>query len=129
MSKELRQYGVRGAICVENTPEDILNSVQELYEKLISENNISSPDIISIIFSVTPDITTLNPAAALRKAGYGRDVPLFCCAEPVFEGSLPRVIRALIHFYGGKKPVPVYLNGAERLRPDLTEKAEGGSPL
>jgi chorismate mutase len=126
MSKELRQYGVRGAVCVENTPDSIVNSVKELYEKLISENNISSDDIISIIFTVTPDITALNPAAALRKAGFGGDVPLFCCAEPVFEGSLPLVIRVLIHLYSEKKPVPAYLNGAERLRPDLAKNAESG---
>jgi len=37
-------------------------------------------------------------------------------------GSRPGIIRFLFYFYGKKKPVPVYLGEAEKLRPDLFNK-------
>ena len=48
-------------------------------------------------------------------------MPLFCSQEPEIKGMLKKVIRVLITGYFDEKPIPVYANGAEVLRPDLTK--------
>jgi len=115
---------VRGAIQVRaNEIGPIKNAVLKLIETVVSENSIAESDIVSIIFSLTNDITALNPATALRETGFA-SVPLFCAQEPEYAGSMPRVIRVLITVNADKKrnPVPVYLDGAEMLRADLFKK-------
>ena len=119
MSETLRIFAVRGAVCCANSPPSIEEAVVALYREILSKNAIDEADIVSIQFTVTADLTAENPATALRKAGAARDVPLFVSAEPQVEGGLPRTIRIMISFYGNKKPVSVYMNGAEALRPDL----------
>ena len=116
-----RLYAVRGAVCTEDSPEAIENAVKILFEKLYSQNNIQDDDLVSIQFTMTSDLKSLNPATALRKAGYGSSVPLFCSQEAEITGMLPKVIRVLITGYFDEKPIPVYANGAEVLRPDLTK--------
>ena len=117
-----RLYGIRGAICTQDTAEDMIKNTSLLYSTMLKENNIEESDIVSIQFTTTPDLTKLNPAAALRRAGYASNVPLFCSLEPVFENSLKYVIRCLILAYSKEAGKSVYLNGAEVLRPDLTKK-------
>ena len=119
---ENRLYGIRGAICTQDTVEDMIKNTSLLYSSMLEKNNIKEADIVSIQFTTTPDLTKLNPAAALRRAGYASDVPLFCSLEPVFENSLKNVIRCLILAYSKEKGKSVYLNGAEVLRPDLAKK-------
>ncbi len=119
---ENRLYAVRGAVCCENTVESVSTFVPQMYREILDRNGIAEDDIVSVIFSVTDDLTVLNPATALRKAGLARTVPLFAAAEPVIENYLPFVIRVLVTFYGDKKPVACYLNGAEVLRPDLGDR-------
>lgn len=94
-------------------------AVGGLFRALSDVNGINERDIVSVQFTVTDDLTALNPAAALRQAGLAASVPLFCAAEPVVKDSLPAVIRILVTFYGRKTPKALYLNGAEALRPDL----------
>jgi chorismate mutase len=96
-----------------------MKHVPELYREILSKNAIKENDIVSVLFSVTNDLTVLNPATALRKAGLAQSIPLFASAEPYIEGYLPSVIRILLTYYGEAGPIHVYLNGAERLRPDL----------
>ncbi|MDR1411391.1 MAG: chorismate mutase [Spirochaetaceae bacterium] len=116
--KKLR--ALRGAFCCPNNGEDIIRETTACYDRLLRENLLAEEDIVSLLFSVTPDIDALNPAAALRRAGRGRDLALFVQQEPVFRDSLRQVIRVLIHCYmeEGKPPRHVYQNGAEILRPD-----------
>ena len=116
-----RLYAVRGAVCTQDTVEDIIQNTKLLYQTLIEKNHLSEQDIVSIQFTTTPDLTVLNPASALRKAGFASDVPLFCSCEPVFKGSLERVIRVLITAYSDCKMESAYLNGAQVLRPDLSK--------
>lgn len=119
---ENRLYAVRGAVCCENTVESVSAFVPQMYREILDRNGIAEDAIVSVIFSVTDDLTALNPATALRKAGLAQAVPLFAAAEPVIDNYLPRVIRVLVTFYGNKKPVACYLNGAEVLRPDLGDR-------
>lgn len=112
--------GLRGASCIaEDSAEAVEAAVSALFRELYDKNRINEKNIVSIQFTLTPDIQSMNPAAALRKAGFGRSCPLFCSQEPVINGMLPKTVRVLITLYSRKKPVPVYINGAERLRPDL----------
>ena len=121
MDKKLAAF--RGAICVENTVESITENVCLMCRELFSGNNIKAEDIVSLQFSITDDITVLNPATALRKGNPGLDVsavPLFCCQEVKIDGGMKKVVRALLTAYvdEGQERHNVYLNGAEKLRPD-----------
>lgn len=115
-----RVVAVRGATQVEeNSRKSVSSRVIELVEQLVEQNGVTEDLIVSVVFSQTRDITAQNPAAALRTVGYA-NVPLFCTQEPEYDGSLPRMIRVLMTFRSdSSEPVPVYLNGAERLRSDL----------
>ena len=119
ITKDTRLYGIRGAVCAENTVEDIVKKVKDLYETIVSENALLEENIVSVQFSVTPDLTAITPASALRKSGLAHECALFCCAEPVVENSISFVIRVLITAYSYKKPVSVYIHGAQNLRKDL----------
>ena len=110
---------MRGAVCCENTAQSISEQVKLLCERLFKANGVRERDVAFLLFSVTPDLTALNPASALRKSGFKADFPLFCCAEPNAGVCLPCTVRVLLAWYGKKRPVPVYCGGAEELRPDL----------
>lgn len=115
---------IRGAVQIERDEKSLVASgVVEMIEKIVTENKIEIEDIVSIFFTVTGDITSINPAAALRADSGYEDTPLFCAQEPETTGSMPRVVRVLVtcnNFDKTKKAKHVYLNGAERLRPDLS---------
>jgi chorismate mutase len=114
---------VRGATGVrENDATSIQEAVRQLIRQLLSENRIEENQIVSIMFSQTKDLTKANPATAVREDGYAA-VPLFCSQEPEYEGSMPRVIRALITYNTEtqREVTPVYINGAEALRSDIFE--------
>ena len=121
---EKRLAAFRGAICVENTVESITENVCLMCRELFTRNNIAAEDIVSLQFSITDDITVLNPATALRKGNPGLDVtqvPLFCCQEAKIDGGMKHVVRALLTSYtDSAERHNVYLNGAEKLRPDLS---------
>ncbi len=115
---------LRGAVCCQNTKESITENVCSVFNDLVLRNNLNAEDLISIQFSITPDLNVLNPATALRKGNVRIDVsevPLFCSQEPVIEGGMPFVIRVLIHAYMDQfaNRKNTYLNGAEALRPDF----------
>ncbi len=123
----MRLYGIRGAVCTKNTAEDIIKNVGEMCRALFEKNALKAADIVSVQFTVTSDITALNPAAALRRSGIAFDVSslaLFCAVEPAMEKSLPLTIRVLITAYmdDGATARHIYLNGAEVLRPDFANK-------
>lgn len=108
----------RAAICSQNTYADMQTAVVAVYEQFLKKNTIYEKDIISVQFSLTHDLTAANPATLLRSAGYASEIALFCSAEPESEGSPQGIIRLLFYYYGKKKSVPIYLGGAEKLRPD-----------
>ena len=118
----LRIWAVRGAITTtEDRAEAVSEATQELLKELFRQNHIEPEDIVSIIFTATPDLTSEFPAAAARKLGLS-DTPLMCAQEIAKVGALPRCIRVLIHFYTDLEKdelYPVYLRDAVKLRPDL----------
>ncbi len=113
---------VRGATQVDrNERGAILDRAAELVTTVLERNLIQSPDLISIIFTATPDLTAEFPAYAARQLGL-TDVPLLCATELAVPDSLPRVLRLLAHI---ETELPrdgirhVYLHGAAALRTDL----------
>lgn len=111
---------VRGATtATSDTPDDIYQATGELLVALMGENGLSSADIVSAVFTATPDLSSAFPAHAARDLGWG-DVPLLCAVEIDVPRSLKRCIRVLLHAETDQASLrPVYLRGAEGLRPDL----------
>jgi chorismate mutase len=114
--------GVRGATCAEtNSKEAIVAATMALLQRMIADNGIEPDDIASAFFSTTLDLTAEFPAIAARQLGW-RDVPLMCMHEMAVPNSLPLCVRVMMHWNTAKRPGEirhVYMNGAERLRPDL----------
>ena len=115
--------GIRGATTVPaDDPALILQATRELLEAILGENVGMQPeDVGSAIFTVTDDLASTFPAQAAREMGWDM-VPMLCAREIPVPGSLPRVIRVLVHW---NTEVPqseirhVYLRDAVKLRPDL----------
>lgn len=113
---------VRGAIQVDRD-EDIhlLDSVRTLLKRVMHVNGLLPDNLISVVFTATPDLTSAFPAAAARELGLV-DVPLMCAQELDVEGALPRTVRVLAHVETGlaRRDIQhVYLGGAAVLRQDL----------
>ncbi len=124
MNKKL--IAVRGAVCSENTKEEITKNVCTLFNQIISLNSLSADDIVSVQFTLTKEITVLNPATALRLGETvidTKELALFCSQEAYIEGGMKNVIRLLVTTYAPEniEKHNVYLNGAEKLRPDFSK--------
>lgn len=121
-SRKHQVVAVRGASAVErDTPRHIASAVRQLMERLLTANRARVTDIISIVFTVTADLESANPATAIRNTGNYAHIPLLCAQEPRYANGMARVIRVLLHIRAidRRAAVPVYINGAERLRSDL----------
>ena len=116
--------GLRGATtCDDDTPEAIAAAVVELMPQLMASNDLSHDDVVSVIFTTSPDLTSAFPATAARSIGFG-DIPLLCASEIDVPGSMRRCIRVLMHVTTTRERVRmhhVYLRNAQSLRDDLPE--------
>ncbi|MEX0743065.1 MAG: chorismate mutase [Actinomycetota bacterium] len=112
----------RGAIRVDkDTAQDVLSATERLLAAMLERNAVAGDDIVSAFFTVTQDLRSVFPAEAARRMGLG-GVPLLCAQEIPVAGSMPRVVRVLMHFHTDRAQagiVHVYLDGAESLRDDL----------
>jgi chorismate mutase len=117
----MRLFALRGANSVEeNSASAILEATDRLIRALMDRNSLAPEAMVSCIFTLTEDLNAEFPAVAARALGLER-VPLLCAREVPVPGSLPRVIRVLMHYYAGDEHVPthVYLGEAHVLRRDL----------
>ena len=115
---------VRGATQLDvDEREHLLSSTRELVQAVLDTNPMGPEDLISVVFTVTPDLRSEFPAVAARELGLG-DVPLLCCTEIDVPGAMPRVVRLMAH---AELDVPradvrhVYLRGAVALRRDIAQ--------
>jgi chorismate mutase len=111
----------RGGTTVdENDADAILAATDELMREILARNALGAEDLVSCIFTLTPDLDAEFPAVAARRMGLSA-VPLLCAREIPVPGALPKVIRVLIHAYApnGHKSEHVYLHEARKLRLDL----------
>ena len=117
----MRLFALRGANSVEaNDASSILSATDALMRELMARNELEAEAMVSCIFTLTDDLDAEFPAVAARALGFDR-VPLLCAREIPVPGSLPRVIRVLVHYYAedGHEPQHVYLGEARALRADL----------
>jgi chorismate mutase len=115
---------VRGAIQVDADERDeILDATTELLRAVLGRNRFDPEDLISVIFTATPDLRAEFPAYAARQMGI-TDVPLLCTGEIDVPGAMPRVLRLLAHVetdLARHEVRHVYLRGAAGLRTDLPQ--------
>jgi len=115
---------IRGATQLDVDDRDhLLLSVDELIREILSQNSLATDDLISMLFTATPDLHSEFPALAARQLGIG-DVPLLCTQELDIAGAMPRVIRVMVHAETGLTKAEVrhvYLRGAAALRRDLAQ--------
>jgi chorismate mutase len=115
---------IRGATQVDADVRDqILEATTELVTEVMARNELTTDDVISVIFTATPDLTAEFPALAARKLGF-HEVPLLCASEIAVPHALPRVIRLMAHVEVDRPRSDiqhVYLRGATALRLDIAQ--------
>ena len=117
----VRLRALRGATTVRaDAPAHVADAVCELLAAIVRVNDLAPDDVLSAIFSATPDVRSLYPAAVARAMGW-QDVPMLCVAEMDVEGAPARCVRVLLHVAvpADRRLRAVYLRGAQGLRPDL----------
>ncbi|MBN2177087.1 MAG: chorismate mutase [Demequinaceae bacterium] len=115
---------IRGATTLEvDEREHLHERTIELVRAMLDQNGLTPDDLVSMLFTATPDITSDFPAAAARALDLG-DVPLICSVEMNVRGALGLVIRVMAY---AEFEVPrgevkhVYLHEAVSLRTDLAQ--------
>lgn len=115
---------VRGATQLQADDRDeMIEAVVELVTAMLEANELDTDNLISMIFTTTPDLTSEFPAYAARQLKIG-DVPLMCASEIDVHGALPHVVRVMAHVDTDLPRADVrhiYLRGAEVLRRDLAQ--------
>jgi chorismate mutase len=123
LGDDRRLRAIRGAVTVDrDEPEAIYRATHALLSAIVDRNDVRIDDIISVIFTVTPDVTSAFPALGARQMGW-LDVPLLCTMEIPVPGALGRCIRVLLYVESTRARGDiqhVYLGDAEVLRPDLS---------
>ena len=113
---------VRGAISVRaNRAADIREATGRLLETMIRRNGLTADKVVSAVFTATPDLTADFPAHSARRIGW-TDVPLLGAVELAVPGAPKRIVRVLLTLRDvpqGVRLIPVYLDDAALLRPDL----------
>ena len=121
MSRPVR--ALRGATTVDDdTAAQVDERVAELLREMLDRNGAGHDDLVSVIFTTTPDIRSRFPATAARGLGLG-DVPLLGAQEQAVEGAPNLVIRVLAHVDSDRSRDQlhhVYLHRAATLRDDLS---------
>jgi chorismate mutase len=115
---------IRGATQVDaDDREQVLEATRELVTAIMERNELVHDDVISILFTATPDLVSEFPALAARELGFG-DVPLMCATEMNVAHGMPRVLRLMAHVETERprgEIQHVYLRGAVALRRDIAQ--------
>lgn len=115
---------IRGATCLkQDDATEMAEAVTELLLEVMSRNSLATDDLVSVLFTSTPDLHSAFPAAAARGVGLA-DVPLICAQEIDVVGAMKRVVRVMVHAQttATRSEIKhVYLRGAEALRQDIAQ--------
>lgn len=113
----------RGATTVErDDPSEIRVAVSELVLEMLSSNNLHDDDLVDVILTVTPDLTSMYAGTALREECGFDDVPLLGAVEANVTIGVDRCVRVMLHAYSPLSRgdvVHVFHGETKRLRPDL----------
>lgn len=114
---------IRGATQLEvDDAAHLVERVGELLSALLDRNGLVPDDVISMLLTATPDLTSEFPAVAARRVGL-LGVPLICASEIAVVGALPRTVRVMAHVETALARAAichVYLHGAVALTTNLT---------
>jgi chorismate mutase len=124
VSRERHLGAIRGATTVdEDDASAIRTATAELLRRIVAVNDLTPADVISALFTLTPDLRSAFPAHAARELGW-TDVALLCTMEIPVPGAIARCIRVLLHVETTtprKQLRHVYLRGARALRPEWAD--------
>lgn len=113
----------RGATTVENDdPAEIRAAVRDLMNEMLERNSVVDDDLVDVILTVTPDLTSMYAGTALREECGFDDVPLLGAVEANVTIGIDRCVRIMLHAYSSRprsEVVHVYHGETTRLRPDL----------
>jgi chorismate mutase len=119
----MRLHALRGAItCTEDSKAEIDAKTALLVKELFARTELTHDDVVSILFTTTPDLTAEFPASAARAALGLDQVALLGAQEQDVPHGTPRCIRVLVHCYSERSRDQlqlVFLEGAAALRADL----------
>ncbi|MEJ7758440.1 MAG: chorismate mutase [Gemmatimonadaceae bacterium] len=126
-----RVRAVRGATVVSaDETRLVCDAVRELLNEMTRRNGIATDDIVSVLFTMTPDLKSEFPARAAHALDGWHEIPMLCTIEIDVPGALAKCIRVLMHAYSPLSRSEIrhaYLGDARQLRPDLLEGAGGWS--
>jgi len=112
---------IRGATAASgNSVWDIEVAVVELIDELISRNNLTKTDILSITFTATKDLDACFPASIARKCNGLDSVAFLDCQQMYVPNDVNFCIRIMAQVLLPPN-IPVkhpYLRGAAKLRSD-----------
>ncbi len=115
---------IRGATtATANTADAILDASRELLRAILAANALAPDQLISVLFTLTPDLDAAYPTRAARELGWA-EIPLLDAQQPRVRGDLPRCLRVLIHCEterSTREIKHIYLREAKCLRPDLSQ--------
>src|SRR3954452_19240517 len=113
----MRLYALRGATSVAaDERQAVLDATNQLTHQLLARNGLAAEDLVSCLFTLTPDLHAEFPAVDARQMGFS-SVPLMCAQELHVQGAMERVIRVMVHcsLDEGREPQHVYLGEARSL--------------
>ena len=121
MKDEYKISFIRGATTASgNSAKEIEDAVVELINELISRNQLSKKNLLSITFTATKDLDACFPASVARKYNGLDSVAFLDCQQMYVSNDLSFCIRILAQVlmpqnYPVQHP---YLRGASKLRAD-----------
>lgn len=115
--------GIRGATTVNaNDETEIIHHTRQLVLEMIEKNNVTAPDVSSVLVTVTADLTATFPAKPIRELSGWTYVPVMCMQEIDVPHGLARCIRIMMNVNTEIKQEEIhhiYHYEAKKLRPDL----------
>lgn len=116
---------IRGATtATANTRDAILAATRELLTAIVQANQLEVADIVSIWFTLTPDLDAAFPARAARELGWTH-LALLDAQAPRVANDVPRCIRVMMHCETNRSVNEIrhiYLCDAKQLRPDWAQE-------
>jgi len=117
---------IRGATtCDHDTKDEITKVTTELLIEVMQRNSLSTDDIISVLFTATPDIHSEFPATVARTLEGFSEVPVMCAQELDIHGSMKNCIRIMMHVdipKERKEIKHVFMGNAKNLRKDIDQE-------
>ena len=112
---------IRGATTASgNSVKEIEDAVVELINELISRNNLSKTNLLSITFTATKDLDACFPASIARKCNGLDSVAFIDCQQMYVSNDIDFCIRLMAQvLLPPNNPIKhPYLRGASKLRAD-----------